>query len=79
MLDYQKKDHETIELGKEGKDSLYLRKGYFVEKVIIDSSHEYYQKLLNFLDDKAFVIFLKRDIEFRFLKDIFISESKEIL
>ena len=75
MSKYLIADHETIELGYDSRINLYLREGYLADKVVITPAHDSYEKLVSLLGDEKFTIFLKRDIEFKFLKDIFVAES----
>ena len=70
---------KSIELGFDNRVNLYLRKNYFTPKSLIKPSHEQYHRLVGLLDDEACVIFLPKDVEFKFLMDIFLAENSEVL
>lgn len=67
------KKPENLYIGFETEDSIYIREGYFTEKIIINSDNKYYEKLLNLLDGEKTKMFIKTDIEYRFIQDIFLG------
>ena len=77
MSEFAYKRPETIYLGFEDNENLYIREGYLTDKVLIDVSHEDYRKLVGLLGDDFEVTFMKLDIEYGFLMDIYKKLSEE--
>ena len=71
------KKPETIYLGFEKKPVLYLREGFFTDKILITPSHKEYPKLVGFLVEDYAVTFKETDIEYKYLRDLFLKLSKE--
>ena len=71
MQPFIPKKPDTMYLGNEKGEVLYLREGLFKDSLLITPDHAEYQRLVNLLDGEPQKLYTKIDIEYKFLLDIY--------
>jgi len=77
MVAFVEQYPESIHLGFEDSQTLYLREGYFSDKTFITPSHLQYTRLVGLLGEEPSKTFVQMDVEYNYLKDILVDLIEE--